>query len=390
MEFGALPPDRARGAILAHSVILPDGRLRKGLVLGPDEVGRLEAAGIARVTVARPGADDIAEDEAATLLARALVPDPAAAGLRMAPAFTGRVNLLAERPGLVALDAGAITAFNAVDPAITLATLAPLARVAPGMLVATVKIIPYAAPAEAVARACRTLSEARIAPAGVRHRGGQPAVGREYPQDGAGPQAGAGAAATAAIRDGAPFTPAAAAGALALYPVVMRSAGLVLTEVPGQSSKLNAKAREVTGARLAALGMELAETRVVPHETDALARALDKTAGEMLLILTGSATSDIADTGPQALLAAGGVVERFGMPVDPGNLLFLGRLGARPVIGLPGCARAPTLNGADWVLERLVCGIAVDARDIAAMGVGGLLKEIPTRPQPREARHTGG
>jgi molybdenum cofactor cytidylyltransferase len=54
------------------------------------------------------------------------------------------------------------------------------------------------------------------------------------------------------------------------------------------------------------------------------------------------------------------------------------------VIGLPGCARSPALNGADWVLERLACGLALTDDDIAAMGVGGLLKEIPIRPQPRE------
>jgi molybdenum cofactor cytidylyltransferase len=101
-------------------------------------------------------------------------------------------------------------------------------------------------------------------------------------------------------------------------------------------------------------------------------------------LLTGSATSDLHDVGPQALRDAGGLVARFGMPVDPGNLLFHGRLGARPVIGLPGCARSPLLNGADWVLERLACGIDLDDDAIAAMGVGGLLKEIPSRPQPRE------
>ena len=72
------------------------------------------------------------------------------------------------------------------------------------------------------------------------------------------------------------------------------------------------------------------------------------------------------------------------MPVDPGNLLFLGDLSGRPVVGLPGCARSPALNGADWVLERLACGMEVTDGDIAAMGVGGLLKEIKVRPQLRE------
>ncbi|PJE35044.1 molybdopterin biosynthesis protein, partial [Pseudooceanicola lipolyticus] len=67
----------------------------------------------------------------------------------------------------------------------------------------------------------------------------------------------------------------------------------------------------------------------------------------------------------------------------PGNLLFLGRRGAQTVIGLPGSARSPALSGIDWVLERAACGVAPTADEIAGMGVGGLLKEIPTRPQPR-------
>ncbi|MEL6680114.1 MAG: nucleotidyltransferase family protein, partial [Pseudomonadota bacterium] len=33
----------------------------------------------------------------------------------------------------------------------------------------------------------------------------------------------------------------------------------------------------------------------------------------------------------------------------------------------------------------IACDVAVTAQDIAAMGVGGLLKEIPSRPQPRGA-----
>jgi molybdenum cofactor cytidylyltransferase len=53
------------------------------------------------------------------------------------------------------------------------------------------------------------------------------------------------------------------------------------------------------------------------------------------------------------------------------------------VIGLPGCARSPKLNGADWVLERVVCGLDVTSEKISEMAVGGLLTEIPSRPEPR-------
>ena len=54
------------------------------------------------------------------------------------------------------------------------------------------------------------------------------------------------------------------------------------------------------------------------------------------------------------------------------------------MIGAPGCARSPKENGFDWVLMRLLAGLAVPREDITGMGVGGLLMEIVTRPQPRE------
>ncbi|MDO9581789.1 MAG: molybdopterin-binding protein [Desulfomicrobium sp.] len=331
MIFAEVPLERAAGAVLAHSVMEGAGRLRKGVVLGEDELALLRAAGVAQVTVARLEPGDVDEDSAATRLAQALVPDAEAAGLRLTTAFTGRVNLNAVGPGVVGLDAAAIHALNRVDPSVTLATLAPFTRVDAGTLVGTVKIISYAVAQTALAQACDL--------------------------------------ARAAIR---------------VHPVVLPDAGLILTTVPGLPEKLAVKGRAAVEARLRALGMRLAGCEVVAHDEAAIAGALGRIPGAMVLILTGSATSDLHDTAPQALRRAGGQVARFGMPVDPGNLLFHGTFGLRPVIGLPGCARSPALNGADWVLERLACGLVLGDDDIAAMGVGGLLKEIPIRPQPRE------
>ena len=107
---------------------------------------------------------------------------------------------------------------------------------------------------------------------------------------------------------------------------------------------------------------------------------------DMLLIAGASAITDRRDVLPAAIERRGRHVEHFGMPVDPGNLLLLARLDGRPVLGLPGCCRSPKLNGFDWVLERLAAGLEVTGRDIMGMGVGGLLTEIPSRPQPRESR----
>lgn len=328
MKFGCVPVAEAKGAILAHSESLPTGKLAKGRVLTEADLAALSAV-MTHVTVAQLEPGDVPEDAAALALAQALVPDPALAGLALSPPHAGRVNLTATRPGIVALDPAAILTLNRTDPAITLATLPRHARVAPGTLVGTVKIIAYAAGGAALSRAC------------------------------------------------------AAASPVAVRPVTRRTATLILTRA-GEPDKLAAKGREAVARRLARLGMTLSAVARVPHDEAALAEAIGQAQGDLLLILTGAATSDLYDTAPQALRLAGGTVQRFGMPVDPGNLLFLGGLRGTPVIGLPGCARSPALNGADWVLERLACGLAVTDDDIAAMGVGGLLKETPVRGEPRE------
>ncbi|MGJ8628279.1 MAG: molybdopterin-binding protein [Sulfitobacter sp.] len=326
MKFGTVPLADAIGAVLAHSVAVPEGRLRKGRLITTADVAQMRAAGLSNVIVAQLDPTDVDENDAAARLAAAVRGD--ATGLVATPAFTGRVNLMAQRPGVVVLDVAAIETINAVYPMITIATVPPWQQMAQGGMVATIKIISYAVPKADLRAACR----------------------------------------------------AAGAGAISLAAPKLRTATLIITEISGG---VGDKGRSAIAARLEALGVALDRVEIVTHATDALAQAIGRAQSDLVLILTGSATSDIDDVAPAALRHAGGAVHRFGMPVDPGNLLFLGEISGRPVIGLPGCARSPALNGADWVLSRIICGLTVTSRDIAAMGVGGLLKEIPTRPQPR-------
>ena len=113
-------------------------------------------------------------------------------------------------------------------------------------------------------------------------------------------------------------------------------------------------------------------------------READAAGCDMLLIAGASAITDRADVLPAGIVAAGGRIEHFGMPVDPGNLLLLAQ-SARPAG--PGPAGLLPLAQA----QRSGLGAAAPgrrarrsaARDIMRMGVGGLLAEIPSRPQPR-------
>ncbi|MEM9059167.1 MAG: molybdopterin-binding/glycosyltransferase family 2 protein [Pseudomonadota bacterium] len=337
MKFGPVPVDDAEGSILAHSMGLSDRRLKKGRTLTAADVADLSVSGFDTVVVATPESGDVLEDTAAGQLASALAPNPEALNLRVGAPFTGRANLYAETAGVLELDAVRVNAFNAVDEAVTLATLPNLARVTARQMVGTVKIIPYGCSGEAVTQAEAVLSTGPV---------------------------------------------------MRVHPVRTRLAHLILTRTPGMRDKAVTKGADAVKHRLTALGIDLSDQSVVRHDIRELSDAIAKVETDMVLILTGSATSDRHDVGPAALTEAGGQLTRFGMPVDPGNLLFLGSRAGTPVIGLPGCARSPKLNGADWIIERIACGLEVSQEEIGAMGVGGLLKEIPSRPQPRDGAST--
>jgi molybdenum cofactor cytidylyltransferase len=338
MKFGFVPVRQAEGDILAHGLQAAERpyenqlsyRISKGTCLTATHIADLEAEGHSDILVASLEEGDVGENDAAERVAAALLAKNS--NLRVTQAKTGRVNLIAERMGVLDIETAAIHAANAVDPMITVATAMPFARTRDGFMVATVKIISY----------------------GVSQTSVDQVVDRLQ-------------------------------GAMRVRQPIYTSSLMIETSFHlRELEKPSAKGINALNGRLAALGLWAAEHDIVRHTPEALTAALMRADTDVIFILTASATSDRRDIGPAALLAAGGTVTHFGMPVDPGNLLFFGELRGRPVIGLPGCARSPALNGADWVMQRLLCGIPVTPADIAAMGVGGLLKEMPDRPQTRE------
>lgn len=334
MNFGETPVDQAIGAILAHSHRADGINFSKGRVLSDEDVTRLKEAGVSTVVAARLDAEDMHEDEAAATVAKAL----AGEGIEVTAAFTGRCNHFAREAGLAVLDQERIDALNELDESVTVATLPPFARVEPRQMVATVKIIPYGAPRTAVARAVAVAKEANRPMVSV-----------------------------------APFQ-------------AMR-AGLVQTKLPGTRDKVLDKAVATTMKRLTSLGSALKSERRVAHDAKAIASALAELKSEgcdLFLIAGASAIVDRHDVVPEGIEAAGGKVIHFGMPVDPGNLLLTGEFDGKPVLGLPGCAKSPKYNGFDMVLERLAARLPVGRAEIVRMGAGGLLAEIPTRPQPRD------
>ncbi len=337
MKFGPVPVGEAEGAICAHSIKLPGRTVKKGLVLTAEHIALLQAEHIENIICARLETDDVHEDEAALSVARLA----AGEGVRVDNPFTGRCNLFAEHAGLLCIDEPSVDRLNRIDEGLTFATLPAFAPVEAGRMIATAKIIPFALP--------RPVIESTLA---------------DFP----------------------------AGSLISVQPFQPLKVGLIQTRLPSLKTSVLDKTRRITEERLAMAEAPIVDEFRVSHESGEVADAIRSVAeqgAELILIFGSSAIIDKDDVVPTGIRAAGGVVEHFGMPVDPGNLLLIGRLGHVPILGAPGCARSPKENGFDWVLNRLLAKIQVSVEDITGMGVGGLLMEITSRPQLRQPAISG-
>ena len=328
MEFGEVETKAAAGKILAHSAKTPGKRLPKGTLLDENHIALLSDAGVAKVMVATINEGEIREDEAAQRIAMSTK----GKNLRVGKPTNGRANLFSETAGLFRVDATKVNGLNAIDPALTLATLRDREHVEKGRLVATVKVIPFAARQTSVEEIEEM--DATMNVAGY----------------------------------------------------LDNKVAMVQTRLPAIKDKALDKTLRVTKDRLESCNSRLVcELRCDHSEESLLAsmkEAMEKKP-DILLVSGASAVCDEKDVIPAAIRKADGEVRRVGMPVDPGNLLVVGRIGKTAVIGLPGCARSPKENGFDWVLRRLCAGECITEDDIANMGVGGLLEETIERSQPR-------
>ncbi|MDP7424342.1 MAG: molybdopterin-binding/glycosyltransferase family 2 protein [Rhodospirillales bacterium] len=332
MKFGPVPVAEAEGAILAHSARLTGRILKKGHILTASDLGLFTDDGITEITVARLEKDDVGENDAAAAITKALAGQHVTTG----KAFTGRCNLIADVQGLITFDRDRLDNINLADESVTIATMPTMDIASPAQLIATIKIIPFA-----IAKS--------VLDAVLKIAGEEPLV--------------------------------------EIAPFELKKIGLILTRLPGMKESILDKTLQTAVARVQEFGSEITMEIRCEHTEKDVVDAITETNSkscDIILIFGASAVVDRADVLPAAVVAAGGSVDHFGMPVDPGNLLFIGGIDDTPLVGMPGCARSPKLNGFDWVLWRLLANIPISSRDIMLMGSGGLLKEISERGQLRQ------
>lgn len=323
----------AVGAILAHTAKGDGWTLKKGHRLTKEDCALLTRNGVATVMAGKLAESDVHEDDAARNVAVSIV----GAGVAPTTAFTGRCNITADTDGVVRINVETINRLNALDESVTIATLPDYATVNKGQVVATVKIIPFAVEGAVMADVMRALE---------------------------------------AIENAVTVTPFQALRVV-----------LINTVLPTLKETVKAKTTALTRRRVESVGgavehvMECAHTPKDVAEVIAGAGRYDP---DLIVLVGASVTVDRADAVPAGIKRAGGEIIHFGMPVDPGNMMLLAKYQGAQVVVLPGCARSPKLNGIDWLLARFAARIEVTAKDVMALGVGGLLVDSPVRPLPRD------
>ncbi|MDQ7026227.1 MAG: molybdopterin-binding protein [Anaerolineae bacterium] len=332
MRFGAISIDEAEGTILAHKIFNNNGRLlfNKGRILSRDDIETLRDHQHEMVIVAQIDTHDVHENEAARRVGEAL----AGHGINVKAPGVGRANLMASERGVLRVNVPVLERLNTIYDGITIATLHEHTLVDIGDLVTLVKIVPFAVP-------------------------------------------------DARIKD-VECIAAEANSIVVVRPLKKGKVALIISGHESVKERLINGFHEPVKNRIDFLGSDLLEPLYVAHDATAIAHAIqDYSDCDLILIASMSAIIDREDIVPSALLLAGGSITQHGVPVDPGTLLMMGYLGDVPVVGAPGCVKSPKTNVIDWILPRLLAGERLSRADLVAMGHGGLLKDIPERPMPR-------
>lgn len=321
--------EQAVGLALGHDITeidpvrgLKRRAFRRGQVITAADVERLRDLGKETVFVGEIPAGQVHEDDAARAVA------PLAAGANVehdAEPSEGKVTFRAACAGLFRVDVARLLAINELGVP-SLPTITDRSPVAAGQAVAAFRIIPLTCDRVLLDRVRNLLAE--------------------------------------------PL--------LRVLPFRLRSAGIVVTGNEVHAGRIRDGFVPRLTAILAPYGVAVTETAVLPDERAAIAAEIVRQAAACdLVLVTGGTSVDPDDVTVLAMADAGVACEVRGMPVQPGNNFTVGYLGAAPVCAVPAAALIFQATALDLFLPRLLAGERVTARQIHAMGHGGLCLACP-------------
>ncbi|MDP3478473.1 MAG: molybdopterin-binding protein [Desulfoprunum sp.] len=331
-----IPVEQSVGMILPHDITEivrgshKGSAFKKGHIIRMEDIEHLKRLGKDNIYILTLEADEIHENEAAGILARAL----AGQGVEMAAkADEGKITLTAAREGLLRVNKDALYRFNLLGE-VMCSTLHDNTPVKMGEIIAATRLIPLVALRALVIKAVRI----------------------------------------AARKD----------HVLQVLPLRSAKAGLVITGSEVFHGRIKDRFEEVLREKLLSLGSHIHTVEFAPDDVALISAAIHRclTAGADLIVTSGGMSVDPDDMTRAGIIAAGATDTVYGTPVLPGAMLLVGKIGEIPIVGVPACGMYHKITVLDLLLPRILTGESIGRKELASMGHGGLCRNCPTCQYP--------
>jgi hypothetical protein len=275
--------------------------------------------------------DEIHENEAAVIMATALAGDGVT--WKSGPQ-EGKINLLAERDGLLVVNTTALAAFNMADE-VMCATLHNHTLVNRGDLVAGTRAIPLVMKRTPIERA-----------AAIAHQNG---------------------------------------AALSVQPLRSARVGLVITGNEVYHGLISDRFAPILTDKAKALGSEIVALDFAPDDAEVISRVIRSQLeqGCDLLLLSGGMSVDPDDVTRHGIRLAGANEIHYGAAALPGSMFLVAYLGEVPLLGVPACGLYHRITVLDLILPRILAGEKIGKAELAFLGHGGLCLDCPECTYPK-------
>ena len=319
----------AVGMVLVHDITEVDlnrnfkGRVfKKGHIIKEEDVEKLKKLGKDFIYVLELSEDEIHENDAAILLADALMGENT---YRDEEPVEGKLNIYSKVFGVVKIDVEKLTAFNMVgEPSCP--TIHTNTYVKEGDKIASVRIISLVAKREEIERAVEIVK----------------------------------------------------GGIIRVVPFEEKKAGIIITGNEVYYGRIEEKFYDRLKPKLEFFRTKVEEKVILPDDREAIRKKIEEFAGKYdIVVLTGGTSVDPDDVTYKAVKDAG--VDNFirGNPIQPGNMLSMGWLNGKPIVAVPAAALFFKATSFDIWLPRLLIGDVITKEEVAAKAHGGLCHNCP-------------
>ena len=297
-------------------------RFRRGQVIKPEDIPVLLNMGKEQLYVWEKEPGMLHEEEGVEKLCLLCRGE----NVRAAEVREAKIELFAEKAGLLKLDTEKIIALNKIE-GVAVITAGKDKAVREGEKIAALKIIPF------------LIEEEKLKNAGEICGGVKP---------------------------------------INVIPYKRRKAALIITGGEIFRKRIPDTGSEIIKKKLEALGAECAETKILPDDAEEISAAILASikGGAELVICTGGMSVDPDDKTAQAIKNTGARIVSHGVPFLPGVMLLLSYYEkdnvSAPVIGAPACVFYEKTTALDILLPRLLADDPVSREELASLGIGGL------------------